>query len=87
MRTIQQFRDGLQSILGAVPRIYQLQPIGSILEEILKQLLPMVKSEDAFILVDDIPGIEQAFEQVDKKSIYRGIGDYDVDIEEFMELP
>ena len=61
MRTIQQFRDGLQSILGAVPRIYQLQPIGSILEEILKQLLPMVKSEDAFILVDDIPGIEAGF--------------------------
>ncbi len=86
MRTIQQFRDGLQSILGAVPRIYQLQPIGNILEEILMQLLPMVKSEDAFILVDDIPGIEQSADFGAKKSIYRGIGDYDVDIEEFMEL-
>lgn len=86
MRTIQQFRDGLQSILGAVPRIYQLQPIGSILEEILKQLLPMVKSEDAFILVDDIPGLEHQGGLGGNKSIYRGIGDYDVDIEEFTEL-
>lgn len=86
MRTIQQFRDGLHSILGAVPRIYQLQPIGSILEEILKQLLPMVKSEDAFILVDDIPSIEQFGGSGGNKSIFRGIGDYDVDIEEFTEL-
>jgi len=83
MRTIQQFRDGLQSILGSVPRIYQLQPIGSILEEILVQLLPMVNSEDAFILVDDIPSIEQGNKN---KSIYKGIGRYNVDIEEFTEL-
>ena len=46
----------------------------------------MVNSEDAFILVDDIPSIEQAKDTSEKKSIYRGIGDYDVDIEEFMEL-
>ncbi len=86
MRTIQQFRDGLQSILGSVPKIYQLQPIGSILEEILIQLLPMVNSEDAFILVDDIPSIEQSNGQIDRKSIYKGIGKYKVDIEEFTEL-
>lgn len=84
MRTIKQFRDGLQSILGSVPRIYQLQPIGSILEEILIQLLPMVNSEDAFILVDDIPSIEKS--KGIKKSIYKGIGKYNVDIEEFTEL-
>lgn len=84
MRTIQQFRDGLQSILGSVPRIYQLQPIGSILEEILTQLLPMVKSEDAFILVDDIPSIEQGGGK--NKSIFKGIGKYNVGIDEFTEL-
>lgn len=83
MRTIQKFRDGLQSILGSVPKIYQLQPIGSILEEILIQLLPMANSADAFILVDDIPSIEQSSE---KKSIYKGIGKYNVNIEEFPEL-
>ena len=32
LRTIRKFQDGLNKILGAVPKIYQLQPIGSILE-------------------------------------------------------
>lgn len=86
MRTIKKFRDGLKSILGSVPKIYQLQPIGNILEEILIQLLPMVNSEDAFILVDDIPGLEQSKDENDRKSIYKGIGRYDVNIEEFPEL-
>lgn len=85
MRTIKKFRDGLQSILGSVPKIYQLQPIGSILEEILIQLLPMANSADAFILVDDIPSIEQSRDSA-KKSIYKGIGKYNVNIEEFPEL-
>ncbi|MDD5017899.1 MAG: HD domain-containing response regulator [Eubacteriales bacterium] len=86
MRTIQQFRDGLQSILGAVPKIYQLQPIGTILEEILTQLLPMANSADAFILVDDIPGIEQGQGEKTNRSIFKGIGKYHVNIDEFPEL-
>ena len=86
MRTIKQFRDGLQSILGSVPKIYQLQPIGNILEEILLQLLPMANSADAFILVDDIPGNEKAGDETARKSIFKGIGQYNVDIDEFPEL-
>ncbi len=85
MRTIRKFRDGLQSILGSVPKIYQLQPIGSILEEILVQLLPMFDSSDAFILVDDIPANENTADGKNK-SIFKGIGIYNVDIEEFPEL-
>lgn len=86
MRTIQKFRDGLQSILGSVPKIYQLQPIGNILEEILIQLLPMANGADAFILVDDIPEIKQTKDYSSKKSIFKGIGKYKVNIEEFTEL-
>ena len=86
MRTIKSFRDGLQSILGSVPRIYQLQPIGSILEEILIQLLPMANSTDAFILVDDIQEKEQLSLKNAHKSIFKGIGKYNVEIEEFTEL-
>lgn len=85
MRTIRKFRDGLQSILGSVPKIYQLQPIGNILEEILVQLLPMVDSSNAFILVDDIPANENSSDPKNK-SIYKGIGIYNVNIEEFPEL-
>ncbi|NTU88873.1 MAG: DUF3369 domain-containing protein [Actinobacteria bacterium] len=86
MRTIKQFKDGLNSILGAVPRIYQLQPIGNILEEILRQILPLVNGEDAFILVDDLPeSYDEAGEghTNEAKSIYRGIGYYNVPIESF----
>ena len=54
MRTIRKFREGLNEILQAFPKIYSLQPIDSILEDILLELMPMADSEDAFILVDDI---------------------------------
>lgn len=83
MRIIKKFRDGLNSILGAVPKIYQLQPIGNILEEILQQLLPMVQSADAFILVDDLPSRGQG---ESNRSIFRGIGRFNVPIDSFTEL-
>jgi len=81
MRIIRQFKDGLNSILQSVPRIYQLQPIGSILEDILAELMPLVNSEDAFILVDDITSISSG-----NKSIFRGIGKYKTGVEDLVEM-
>ncbi|MPN34347.1 hypothetical protein SDC9_181840 [bioreactor metagenome] len=81
MRTIKKFRDGLNNILGAVPKIYQLQPIGNILEEILERILPLLNSEDAFILVDNLAEVTSA-----DKSIFRGIGMYNVDVQNFMNM-
>jgi putative nucleotidyltransferase with HDIG domain len=81
MRTIKKFRDGLNNILGAVPKIYQLQPIGNILEEILHRILPLLNSEDAFILVDNLTEVASA-----DKSIFRGIGTYNVDVRDFMKM-
>jgi putative nucleotidyltransferase with HDIG domain len=46
----------------------------------------MTGSADAFILVDDIPGNEQAYGETIRKSIFKGIGKYNVDIDEFPEL-
>ncbi len=86
MRTIQKFRDGLNSILGAVPKIYQLQPIGNILEEILQQILPLVNSDNAFILVDDIPVNVTQEDTNTRKTIFRGIGKYNVPIDSFADL-
>ena len=86
MRTIKKFRDGLNSILGAVPKIYQLQPIGNILEEILAQVLPLVNSTDAFILVDDVPSNKERGHDEANQSIFKGIGKYNVAIENFAEL-
>jgi len=81
MRTIKKFRDGLNRILESVPKIYQLQPIGNILEDILVELLPLVSSENAFILVDNIIDTDEY-----KKSIFRGIGKYKTEINDFMSM-
>jgi len=81
MRLIKKFQEGLNKILQAVPKIYQLQPIGSILEEILTEILPLVNSENAFILVDDITQFSPG-----KNSIFKGIGVYHTDINDFMEM-
>ncbi len=81
MNTIKQYRDGLNKILEAVPKIYQLQPLGNILEEILAELLPFFGSEDAFILVDSILDGEDS-----RKSIFRGIGRYKTEISDFMPM-
>lgn len=78
MRTISKFRDGLNKILQAVPKIYQLQPIDSILEEILLQIMPLVNSTNAFILVDDLTEGD-----AEKTSLFRGIGKYRTDLDSF----
>jgi len=78
-RTIKKFKDGLNKIIEALPKIYQLQPIGSILEEILVQLMPLVNSSNAFIMADDISQDEN------KKSIFKGIGIFNTDINTFMQ--
>ena len=80
MRTIKSFKDGLNKILQAVPKIYQLQPIDNILEEILAGILPLVHSENAFILVDDYA--ETA--EITKDIIFKGIGNYNTDLEDFL---
>jgi putative nucleotidyltransferase with HDIG domain len=82
MRTIRKFRDGLNNILEAVPKIYQLQPIDNILEEILSQLIPLVNSEDAFMLVDDT---HQLF-NVTNRSIFKGTGKYSSNVETFIDM-
>jgi putative nucleotidyltransferase with HDIG domain len=86
LRTIKKFQEGLNKILQAVPKIYQLQPLGSILEEILSEIMPLVNSEHAFILVDDVTSIDIAAIGEARKSIIKGIGRYRTDIESFMEM-
>ena len=81
MRTIKKFRDGLNKILQSVPKIYQLQPIGNILEEILAEIMPLVNAENAFILIDDMTNVDMR-----DKSIFKGIGKYKANIEDFMEM-
>ena len=81
MQTIKKFQEGLNRILQAVPKIYQLQPLGNILQDILAEILPLVNSEHDFILIDDVSSsIEE------RKSIFKGIGRYHLAINEFMEV-
>lgn len=78
-RTIQKFKDGLNKIIEAIPKIYQLQPIDDILKEILQHLMPLVYSSNAFIMADDI-----TMDEDNKKSIFSGIGTFNTDINTFM---
>lgn len=84
LKTIKKFQEGLNKILLAVPKIYQLQPLGNILEEILQEIMPLVNSEDAFILVDDIT--EENKMEAEHRSIFRGIGKYKAEITDFMDM-
>jgi putative nucleotidyltransferase with HDIG domain len=80
-KTIMRYTDGLNRILEAVPKIYQLQPIGNILEGILIGVMTLVNSTNAFILVDNMVDLESAH-----NSIFKGIGQYNKTIEEFMAM-
>lgn len=79
-RTILKFKDGLNNILESLPKIYQLQPFEDILKEILAQLMPLVNSSNAFILADNI----DKNGEYERKSILRGIGKYNCDVNAFM---
>ena len=81
MRTIAKFRDGLKKILQSVPKVYQLQPIDSILEEILIQIMPLVNAENAFIMVDDTTE-----DTTGQRSFFRGIGKYKTDLSSFWNM-
>jgi putative nucleotidyltransferase with HDIG domain len=78
LRTIKRFTDGLNRILSVVPKIYQLQPIGDILNEILIGVMPLLHSENGFILVDNFLDNDQ------KKIIFQGVGNYN--LEDFSSL-
>ncbi|UOO37484.1 HD domain-containing response regulator [Oscillospiraceae bacterium CM] len=80
-KTISRYNDGLNKIIEAVPRIYQLQPIVNILEDILGELMRLVSSSSAFILVDNAADLTS-----EHKSIFRGLGQYDTTMEEFMAM-
>lgn len=85
MQTIKKFRDGLNKILQALPKIYQLQPIDNILEEILSEILSLIDSKDAFILVDDTTG-EQNNGIFQNNSIFQGIGRFKAKISDFVDM-
>ncbi len=80
-KTIMRYTDGLNKILEAVPEIYQLQPIGNILEGILIGVMTLVNSKNAFILVDNMADLNS-----NHNSIFRGVGRYNKTIEEFMPM-
>jgi len=80
-RTIKKFRDGLKRILDSVPKIYQLQSIGDIIKEILTEILKLVHSDNAFMLIDDFVGLSG-----NKKSFIKGVGKYDKSLEELLDM-
>lgn len=80
-RTLNKLQNGLKRILESTPKIYKLRPISDILEDILTEILTIVNCENAFIFVDDNINKVEA-----KKSFFKGIGSFDVSLEEFMKM-
>ncbi|NLP14099.1 MAG: DUF3369 domain-containing protein [Clostridium sp.] len=80
-KTIKVFKDGLKKILDSVPKIYQLQSVSEILENILGEVMFFVKCTNAFIMVDNF-----TTEGSKEKSIFKGVGTYDVNLEKFMKM-
>ena len=52
MRTIRQYRDGLNRLVDCAPRLYQLQPIRQLLQLVLRNLRELCGCEDAFVYVE-----------------------------------
>jgi len=77
-KTIYEFKEGLNRILDAVPKIYSLRPIGDILQNILREIMDFMNSSDGFILIDDIIN-----DNINGKTLFRGLGKYFGSIEEF----
>lgn len=80
-RLINNYQEGLNKILAVIPRIYRLQEISAILDEVLIEIMHFIDSRNAFILVDmhtDSNGIEGRD--------FLGIGQYDMSIDEFMAV-
>ena len=60
-----------------------MQPIGTILEEILEGLMPLVNSKNAFILVDDCNSNN---DNGRNKIIYKGVGDYNMNVDSMVTM-
>lgn len=83
MRTIKKYRDGLNAILDSVPMIYQLQPLDDIINTILVQLLPLIDCKDAFVLIENT---QLSDINMTDKSIFRGIGCFNLNVEDFVKV-
>ena len=82
LNEIRMTRNGMNHILEAVPKIYQLRPIDVILELILNHLLQIIEATNAFIFVDNMIGNED----IGKKGFFKGIGKFNTDIDSFISL-
>lgn len=80
-RIIKNFRDGLKDILDSMPKINKLKSIGTIIGDILMEILNLAKSEHAFILIDDLIGLSDS-----KQSFFKGVGKYDKDLKDIVSM-
>jgi len=53
MKRVKKTRDGFNRILQAVPKIYKIQAIHLVLQDIISELIEITGPADAFILVDN----------------------------------
>lgn len=73
MDTIKTTRDGLNSIINAVPNIYKLSPLEVLIEDFLREIINVLDAKDSFILIDSIEDEEI---KLTNGAIFKGVGKY-----------
>lgn len=81
LRKVQKFRDGLGRILEMVPKIWQAESLEITLEEILRGVLQLVNSKNAFVLMDDITQTGSG-----KSILFKGTGTYNRSLDRILGM-
>lgn len=83
MKTIKEYKNSLNNMVNIVPTIYQIRPIESIIEDVLSSINLFIDNPNAFMLIDKIT-IDN--NQIEKSTIYRGIGKFNIDATELSTI-
>ena len=73
MKTISEYKDGLDHILNALPSIYQLNHLDDMPIKILEQLAQISSNQNLFILLDNSAGHYAA----DEEQLFIGMGKFE----------
>ena len=75
MRTIQNYKDGLSSILDSLPAIHSLQSMDSIADSILKTAYSLLPCTSAALLLDEGHSRASAVDDTPRRFVARAIGE------------
>ena len=79
MKTIKQFNESLNIIIASMTNLYQIKSLEDIISEIVREISKIIECENCFILLYENKGLK-----ILNRDIYKGIGKFNKNIEQFM---